>query len=386
MPLPPLVAPIAALSAEESARTARHASLYPLGELGQRRLAAAHVAIVGAGGLGSPAVLALAAAGVGHLTVIDDDVVELSNLQRQVLHRVSDVGAAKVDSAVRAASALAPEVTVTAVRERLTDENAYRLLAGADVVLDGTDTFAARRAVAAACERSGVPLVWGAVQEFAAQVTVFWSSPPRGVAAVRLRDLHPDSTADDAPTCAEVGVLGSMVMQTGALMATQAVLLIAGIGDPLVGRIALMDGLRSTAREVPLHGTANANANAHGSAANAANANEPDANANADVNANANANVQDAAATQASPDDEVIYLDVREPSEHATGVIPGAILLPLGDLLADDSIRFDQPVIAVCAHGVRSQYAAAVLASRGVTVTSMDGGMAEWTGPVELPR
>lgn len=365
MALPPLVAPAASLSPAEAERTARHAALYPLGELGQRRLAAARVAIVGAGGLGSPAVLALAAAGVGRLTVIDDDVVDASNLQRQILHRLRDDGRAKVDSAVRAAADLAPECVVEAVRERLTPDNAERLLAGADVVLDGTDTFASRLAVAAACERLGVPLVWGAVQEFTAQVTVFWSRPPAGAPRVVLADLHPAASTGELPTCAEVGVLGSVVLQVGSLMATQAILLIAGIGDPLLGRIALVDALRSTAREVPLFAAAGADP--------AAGAADPGAG---------RANPAPAAA--GLPADAVV-VDVREPSERAGGVIPGAVLIPLAELAADERIRFDAPVVTVCASGVRSRRAAEILAARGTGATSMPGGMAAWTGRVEVP-
>ncbi|KAG4080596.1 hypothetical protein HA402_004122 [Bradysia odoriphaga] len=341
MPLPPLVEPVAALSAGEAARTARHAVLYPFGEEGQRRLAAAHVAIVGAGGLGSPAVMALAAAGVGRLTIIDDDVVELTNLQRQLLHRLSDIGAPKVDSAVRVAADLAPECVVIPVRERITAENAERMLRGAHVVLDGSDTFDTRTAVAAACESLGVPLVWGAVQEFAAQVTVFWSAPPAGAPAVRLSDLHPADSVGDVPSCAEVGVLGSVVLQAGSLMATQAILLIAGIGEPLLGRVALIDALRSTSREIPLRA--------------------------ADAGRGADAGQADAA--QPPPAADLVYVDVRDPAEQRHGVIPGAVLLPLDDLLADDSIRFDGTVVTVCASGIRSRRAADVLRARGVDAT-----------------
>src|SRR6478736_8096688 len=208
MPLPPLVEPIAALGDTERVRTARHSRLAGFGEISQRRLAAARIAVVGAGGLGSPVVLALAAAGVGELIVIDDDSVELSNLQRQILHRVGDVGAPKVDSAVRAAADLAPDTVVRSVREHLTPDNAARLLAGAHLVIDGTDTFETREAVASGCEDLGVPLVWGVIQEFYAQATVFWSDPPAGLPAVRLADLYPPESVGDVPTCEEVGVLG----------------------------------------------------------------------------------------------------------------------------------------------------------------------------------
>lgn len=364
MALPPLVEPVRKLSPAEAARTARHAALYPLGELGQRRLAAARVAIVGAGGLGSPAILALAAAGVGHLTVIDDDVVDPSNLQRQILHRRRDEGRAKVDSAVRAAADLAPECVVVAVRERLTPDNAERLLAGADVVLDGTDTFTSRVAVADACEGLGVPLVWGTVQEFTAQVTVFWSRPPAGVPSVRLADLHPRASALDVPSCAEVGVLGAVVLQVGSLMATQAILLLSGIGEPLIGRIALVDALRSTAREIPLLPAAGPAEPVTVEAA--LPATEP----------------ADPAPASVSLPEGALVVDVREQEEHTTGVIPGALLLPLAELVADERIRFDAPVVTVCASGVRSRHAAEILTSRGTDATSLPGGMSTWTGPV----
>ena len=252
MPFPPLVEPVAALSADERARTARHTRLAGLGEVGQRRLAAARVAVVGAGGLGSPVVLALAAAGVGELIVIDDDIVESSNLQRQIMHRLSDVGAAKVDSAVRAARDLSPETVVRSVRERLDAGNAARLLSEAHLVIDGTDTFDTREAVASACEALGVPLVWGSVQGFDAQVTVFWSAPPAGAGPVRLSDLYPHGSVGEVPTCADVGVLGALCLQVGGLLATQAIVLIAGIGEPLLGRVLVIDGLRARQFEVPL--------------------------------------------------------------------------------------------------------------------------------------
>ncbi|MBP2435783.1 ThiF family adenylyltransferase [Microbacterium amylolyticum] len=352
----PLVPPVAALSPAEAERTSRHATLYPLGELGQRRLAGARVTIVGAGGLGSPAVLALAAAGVGHLTVIDDDTVDASNLQRQVLHRVADVGAPKVASAVRAAAELAPECDVVAVQERITPANAERLLSGSDVVLDGTDSFASRAAVAAAAERLGVPLVWGVVQEFHAQVTVFWPGAPAGVPATRLSDLHPVDAVGNVPSCAEVGVLGPLVMQIGSMMATQAVLLITGVGDPLLGRVVLVDALRSTVREVPLHAAA-----ATGER------------------------------TQSLPradtiDPATTYVDVRDADEWATGVIPGAVLLSLPDLAAATDAQWEGTVVTVCQSGVRSDRAARILRDRGARATSLPGGMDAWDGAVVLPE
>lgn len=248
----PLVAPVPALAPTELVRTARHAVLAGLGEEGQRRIAAARVAVVGAGGLGSPAILALAAAGVGEIVIVDDDVVELTNLQRQILHRAEDVGTPKTDSAARAATALAPGIRITTRPERLTDVNAAALLEGADVVIDGSDTFDTRRAVAAATEAAGVPLVWGAVQEWHGQVTVFWSRPTGDLAPVRLGDLFPPGTEGEPPTCAQVGVLGSLCLQVGGMLATEAIKLITGAGEPLLGRIAVIDALRARTSEVPL--------------------------------------------------------------------------------------------------------------------------------------
>ncbi|WP_137843191.1 ThiF family adenylyltransferase [Microbacterium sp. 2FI] len=362
MPFPPLVEPVDALEPDERTRTARHASLAGFGELAQRRLAAAHVVVVGAGGLGSPTVLALAAAGIGTLTVIDDDVVEASNLQRQVMHRVADVGRAKVDSATRVAADLSPTTIVRTRPVRLTAANARELLAGAHVVVDGTDTFETRDAVASACEHLGVPLVWGVVQEFHAQVTVFWSSPPDGAAPVRLSDLYPSETVGDVPTCAQVGVLGSLCLQVGAMLATETVKLITGVGEPLLGRVLIVDALRTRTDEVPLRP---ANVAPIAPAPAASPAGEPIPHVEPDGALAA----QSAGAT---------LLDVREPHETAGGVIPGAIEVPLADLLADPARAGAGPVIVVCQVGVRAQRAASALRAAGIEAAVLAGGMTAW--------
>lgn len=362
MPLPPLVEPVEALSSDERERTARHAVLSGFGELGQRRLAAAHVAIVGAGGLGSPAMLALAAAGVGTVTMIDDDVVEATNLQRQVLHRIADVGAPKVDSAVRAAADLSPETRVIPDRTRLTAQNAAAVLSGAHVVIDGTDTFESRRIVASACRDLGVPLVWGVIQEFHAQVTVFWSAPPPGVPAVGLDDLYPPGSVGEVPTCAQAGVLGALCLQVGGVLASEAIKLIAGVGEPLLGRILVIDALRGRTHEVPL---GPARASVVGSA-------EADAIPQLSP-----------ADTDAARDTGVALLDVREPSETATGVIPGSVLRPLADVLADPAAVADHTrgsrLVVVCKGGARAQRAAGALRRSGVDAVVLAGGIDAWT-------
>jgi molybdopterin/thiamine biosynthesis adenylyltransferase len=247
----PLVAPVSALEPTELVRTARHAVLAGIGEEGQRRLAAARVTIVGAGGIGSPVLLALAAAGVGALTVIDDDVVELTNLQRQLAHRVEDIGTAKTESAARAIRDLAPAAVVTQMRDRLDAGNAERLLAGADVVVDTSDSFATRRDVAAASEALGLPLVWGAVQEWHAQATVFWSAPQEGDPVV-LADLFPLGTEGEPPSCAQVGVLGALCVQVGGILAAEVVKLVTGAGTPLLGRLAMIDSLSARQHEIAI--------------------------------------------------------------------------------------------------------------------------------------
>lgn len=248
----PLVDPVASLAPEELIRTARHAVLAGIGEEGQRRLAAARIAVVGAGGLGSPVLLALAAAGVGELIVIDDDVVERTNLQRQLMHRVDDIGAPKTASAARAIRDLSPLTHVREENSRLTPQNARHLLGDAHVVIDGSDTFDTRSAVASATDELGMPLVWGAVQEWSAQATVFWSRPPAGHAAVTLGDVFPPDSVGEPPTCAQVGVLGALCVQVGGLLATEAIKLVTGAGEPLLGRLVVIDALRSRHDIVPL--------------------------------------------------------------------------------------------------------------------------------------
>ncbi|WP_194410781.1 ThiF family adenylyltransferase [Microbacterium cremeum] len=370
MAFPPLVEPVARLSDAEQTRTARHRVLAGFGDDAQRRLAAAHVAVVGAGGLGSPAVLALAAAGVGTITVIDDDLVEASNLQRQVMHRVTDVGARKVDSAVRVAADLSPTTVVRPLAARLTPESARELLDGAHVVIDGSDTFETREAVAAECERLGVPLVWGVVQEFHAQATVFWSAPPAGVTPVRLADLYPTDAERDVPTCAQVGVLGALCLQVGALLATEAIKLLTGTGDPLLGRVVVIDALRGRTSEVPLR------------PASARRASAPVAGAVPRIR---QLNPQETADAQRAG---AVVLDVREPFETAQGVVPDSVLIPLADVLAEPGRAGRGPVVVVCQVGMRAQRAAAALRAAGVEASVLAGGIEAWQragAPVTVP-
>lgn len=225
------------LSPEETRRYARHLVLKGMGGGGQQALKAASVLVVGAGGLGSPAIAYLAGAGVGLLGIVDDDAVALSNLHRQVIHTVSGIGAAKAESAAAFAHALNPHVAVTVHAERLGGDNAAALLSGYQLVLDGSDNLATRRAVASAAEALGLPLVSGAVSMFDGQVTVFAPGGPR------FADLFPEAADDaDLPGCEATGILGPLTGVIGTLMAMEAIKLITGIGEPLIGRVLVYDG------------------------------------------------------------------------------------------------------------------------------------------------
>ena len=237
--LPPLVEPVEALSRAELERYSRHLSLPGFGLEGQRRLRAASVLVIGAGGLGAPILNYLAAAGVGSITIIDDDVVEASNLQRQIIHRDADVGRSKVASAADAVHRLDPSLEVRTIEGRLTPENALDLFADHDVVLDGADNFATRYLSNDAAELTGTPLVWGTIFRFAGQVSTF--VPGHGP---MLRDLFPDiPEPDSVPNCAEGGVLGVLCGTVGSAMATEAIKLICGIGAPFIGRLLRYEAL-----------------------------------------------------------------------------------------------------------------------------------------------
>lgn len=233
------------MTPEERERYARHILLKEIGGPGQQRLKAATVAIVGMGGLGAPAALYLAAAGVGALRLIDDDVAALSNLQRQIIFRSEDVGAPKVVRAEAALGALNPHVAIETRLVRLTDANAHDLLIGADLVLDGTDDFATRFAVNAQCRAMHIPLVSGAVGRWDGQVAVFQRGGPC------YRCFVPEAPPD-AETCAAVGIVGALTGVIGSLMALEAIKLIAEAGDTLTGRVLIFDGLKGEARTVTL--------------------------------------------------------------------------------------------------------------------------------------
>ncbi|HZW17537.1 MAG TPA: molybdopterin-synthase adenylyltransferase MoeB [Luteimonas sp.] len=248
----PLTQPDADVDHDFHDRYSRHLLLPEIGLRGQRRLELARVLMIGAGGLGSPAAFYLAAAGVGHLRIADDDVVERSNLQRQILHTDSDIGMPKVDSAETRLSALNPRTQVEAVAERVTSANVERLLEDVDVVLDGADNFPVRYLLNDACVKLGKPLVYGAVHRFTGQVSVFDAGRQRGVAPC-YRCLFPEPPPPEAaPNCSEAGVLGVLPGVVGMLQATEVLKLLLHVGEPLTGRLLNFDALSMHFRETRL--------------------------------------------------------------------------------------------------------------------------------------
>ncbi|MFP7696388.1 HesA/MoeB/ThiF family protein [Trueperella sp. LYQ143] len=255
----PLVAPGAELSAEQQERFARHISREEIGMIGQRRLLNARVLMVGAGGLGSTVLLYLAAAGVGTIGIVDNDRVDLTNLQRQIIHSTAAIGELKVDSAARRLRELNPEIRIERMALRLDSENIDEVLHGWDLIIDGTDNLPTRYLISDAAAKAEIPLVWGTVLGWHAQVSVFWSGP-RAVAAgfpgprgISMRDIFPREAPPQAvPPTAQVGLLGAVPGQAGVVMASEAIKLITGAGVPLVGRILLIDALTARTHEIPI--------------------------------------------------------------------------------------------------------------------------------------
>ena len=350
----PLVGPGPELSEEQRARYSRHLLLPEIGEVGQRRLLASRVLVVGAGGLGSPALLYLAAAGVGTIGVVDDDVVETSNLQRQVVHGSSDVGRPKVDSAAEAVRRLNPGVTVRAHRERLTAANALDLVRGYDLVLDGSDSFATRYLVNDACSLADVPWVWGAVLRFDGHVSVF-----RAGHGPTYRDLFPTAPPPGTvPGCGEAGVLGGVCGAVASTMVTEAVKLVTGAGRPLLGRVLVHDALAMTWRELPLR---------------------PDPRRPPVTGLETLPSVEARAMIALTGGTGPLVVDVREPVEHAEAAIPGSSNVPLAEVLADPGVLPTGPIVLHCERGTRSAQAlTAALAAGRTDVVHLEGGIVAW--------
>ncbi|MGL5856868.1 MAG: molybdopterin-synthase adenylyltransferase MoeB [Angustibacter sp.] len=386
MSLPPVVEPGPPLTRDQATRYARHLLIPDVGELGQRRLAAARVCVLGAGGLGSPALLYLAAAGVGTIGVIDPDVVEASNLQRQVVHGQDDLGRLKVDSVRDRLAQVNPLVDVVTHPVRLDSGNARQLLAGYDVVVDGTDTFATRYLVNDACVLLGVPCVWGSVLRFDGRASVFWGR--RGPC---YRCLFPQPPpAGSVPSCAQAGVLGLLCGAIGAVQGTEVVKLVTGIGEPLVGRLLVHDALRASWQEIVVR--ADPRCDVCGDVPTIVSDDQlgrtgaPDRRASSDeVSALPAVDATELAELLAERDGggrDLLLIDVREAQERAVDQIAGSWSMPVGLFdsgAALSQVPFDRPVVLHCAAGSRSARALRVLLAAGhPAARHLEGGIIAW--------
>ena len=375
----PLVEPGPPLTPEQSVRYSRHLMLAEIGQVGQRRLKAARVLAIGAGGLGSPSLLYLAAAGVGTLGIIDDDTVDRSNLHRQVLHTDARVGEPKTSSAKRALLDLNPDIAVVEHNHRLTEENAAEIFSQYDLVMDGTDNFQTRYLTEAAATRLGVPVVWGSILLFNGQVSVFWTGSRAvehgapGPDGVSLRDLFPTPPPPgDVPACGDVGVLGALPGQVGTIMAIEAIKLICGIGTPLIGRVMVIDTLRGVCDTIPFAPRPGPRPEPL-SAEQLAPYCSPERVPEVDV-----------VEFKKLVDSEAAILDVREDEERAAAHLPGSVHVPLAEVLANPATTaalFDGaagPLYIHCKAGARSAKATTALRGVGMEAYSVAGGLDAW--------
>jgi len=369
------------LSAEEFQRYSRHLILPHVGEGGQRRLKDARVLVVGAGGLGSPSALYLAAAGVGTIGLVDADLVDLSNLQRQVLHGSATIGRHKLDSAETRLRDLNPNVRVVRHAERLTSANAMGIFAGYEVVLDGSDNFPTRYLVNDAAFLSGIPDVYGAIFQFEGQASVFAA---KGGPCYRCLFAEPPPPGM-VPGCAEAGVLGALPGVIGSIQAMEAIKLLLGIGEPLVGRLLMFDALGLSFRELALQ--RDPACPLCGDRPTVKQLIDYEAYCGvAPVAAPADAEVTPVVLRQElAGGRKVTLVDVREQQEWDLVRMDGAVLMPLGRLpgLAN-TLDATTEIVTYCHHGSRSLQAATFLRSLGLTrVRSLAGGIDAWAREVE---
>jgi sulfur-carrier protein adenylyltransferase/sulfurtransferase len=374
--LPPLVEPAAELTRDEVARYSRHLIIPDLGVDGQKRLKNARVLVIGAGGLGAPTLLYLAAAGVGTIGIVDHDVVDESNLQRQIIHGVSDVGRPKVQSARDSIAEVNPLVNVRLHEERLETHNAVSLFEQYDLILDGTDNFATRYLVNDAAVLAHKPYVWGSIYRFEGQVSVFWEDAPDG-RGLNYRDLYPEAPPPGmVPSCAEGGVLGILCASIASVMGTEAIKLITGIGEPLLGRLMIYDALEMSYRTITLR-------------------KDPSTRKITeliDYEEFCGVVSDEAAAGSAITPRElrellqsgkkVALIDVREPVEWDINHIDGAQLIPKSLINSGEGLAKlpqDRMPVLYCKTGVRSAEAVAALKKAGFAdAVHLQGGIVAW--------
>lgn len=357
----------------DALRYARQVLLPEFGRDGQRRLSEARVLLVGVGGLGSPAALYLAAAGVGTLGLVDYDDVDETNLHRQIIHGTADVGRPKLQSAADRLQAINPLVTLELHNTAFDTSNARRLVDAYDIVIDGTDNFPTRYLVNDACVMTRTPNVYGSIFRFEGQASVFAAA-----GGPCYRCLHPEPPpAGLIPNCAEAGVLGVLPGIIGTIQATEAVKLLTGIGEPLIGRLLLYDALRMKFRDITL-------------------SRDPECPVCGDaptittlVAYDQACDVRETHMKDEMTVDELhqwresghphMLIDVREPFEHAAASITGAILIPMGEVMSQlDALPTDKTVVVQCQSGGRSARVTAALRAKGYDAVNLVGGIQAW--------
>ncbi|WP_024748277.1 adenylyltransferase/sulfurtransferase MoeZ [Mycobacterium tuberculosis] len=377
--LPPLVEPASALSREEVARYSRHLIIPDLGVDGQKRLKNARVLVIGAGGLGAPTLLYLAAAGVGTIGIVDFDVVDESNLQRQVIHGVADVGRSKAQSARDSIVAINPLIRVRLQELRLAPSNAVDLFKQYDLILDGTDNFATRYLVNDAAVLAGKPYVWGSIYRFEGQASVFWEDAPDGL-GVNYRDLYPEPPPPGmVPSCAEGGVLGIICASVASVMGTEAIKLITGIGETLLGRLLVYDALEMSYRTITIRKDPST----------------PKITELVDYEQFCGVVADDAAqaakGSTITPRElrdwldsgrKLALIDVRDPVEWDIVHIDGAQLIPKSLINSGEGLAKlpqDRTAVLYCKTGVRSAEALAAVKKAGFSdAVHLQGGIVAW--------
>jgi sulfur-carrier protein adenylyltransferase/sulfurtransferase len=378
--LPPLVEPAESLTISEVRRYSRHLIIPDVAMIGQKRLKNAKVLCVGAGGLGSPALMYLAAAGVGTLGIVEFDVVDESNLQRQIIHGQSDIGRPKADSARDTIAEINPLVNVLVHNVRLDNDNVLEIFGQYDLIVDGTDNFATRYLVNDACVLLDKPYVWGSIYRFDGQASVFWDSH-----GPNYRDLYPDPPPPGmVPSCAEGGVLGVLCASIGSIMATEAIKLITGVGETLLGRLMIYDALEMSYHEVSIRKDPNA----------------PKITQLIDYEAFCGVLSEEAQAAAAGStitarelkelidsDKPIELIDVREPAEWEIVRIPGAVLIPKDQILRGDALAGlpqDRQIVMYCKTGVRSAETLAAVKNAGFAdAVHVQGGVTAWVNQVD---
>jgi molybdopterin/thiamine biosynthesis adenylyltransferase/rhodanese-related sulfurtransferase len=384
--LPPLVEPAESLSVDEVRRYSRHLIIPDVAMAGQKRLKNAKVLCVGAGGLGSPALMYLAAAGVGTLGIVDFDVVDESNLQRQIIHGQSDVGRSKGESARDSVREINPFVTVNLYEERLDSSNVMELFAQYDLIIDGTDNFATRYLVNDACVLLHKPYVWGSIYRFDGQAAVFWADE-----GPCYRCLYPEPPPPGmVPSCAEGGVLGVLCASIGSIQVNEAIKLITGIGEPLVGSLMVYDALEMEYRKITVRKDPNcAVCGDHPTVTELIDYEEfcgvvseeaQQAAAGSTITASELKDLIDA-------DKPIFLVDVREPAEWEIVRIPGATLVPKDEILRGDALAMlpqDKQIVMYCKTGVRSAETLAAVKSAGFRdAVHVQGGVIAWVNQID---